>query len=252
MKRTLVILSVVLVLSGAAFILFLEASNPCNARTIGDIPAPFGYDREEADKGSYPEFLRSLPLKKRGSKVMLFTGGRARLQFLSAAVVDLPLISNDEQCADITMRMRAEYLWMKGRYNDLKFTGLNGKTIAYHEGDTRSSFESWLKTVYANCNTTSVFNETRERPLDEIQSGDILVYKSRKKGYYGHAILVADVARGRGGKVAVLCVEGNTPAREAHIVRNPNPFHNPWHIIREGEGYQISVFHFYKNELRHY
>ena len=69
----------------------------------------------------------------------------------------------------------------------------------------------------------------------------------------GHAILVADVARSKSGKVAIMCVEGNTPAREMHIVRNPNPLRNPWFFLDEDdETIWISVFHFKKDELRHY
>ena len=88
--------------------------------------------------------------------------------------------------------------------------------------------------MFANCNTTLFFDKTTERSLEEIQPGDVLVYKSREKGRYGHAILVADVARNKDGKIAALCVEGNTHARGTHIVRNPNPFSNPWHTLREG------------------
>ena len=115
MKKIIVILSVALLLAGAVFFVLTGVSNPWNARTLGEIPAPAGYERMTADEDSYTDFLRSLPLKKRGSKVLLFNGKQAKLQFLPAAVVDLPIISNSEQCADVTMRLRAEYLWMKGR-----------------------------------------------------------------------------------------------------------------------------------------
>lgn len=45
---------------------YSSTSNPWNAKTVGDISAPVGYTRVE---GGYAEFMRSLPLKKRGSKV---------------------------------------------------------------------------------------------------------------------------------------------------------------------------------------
>lgn len=68
----------------------------------------------------------------------------------------------------------------------------------------------------------------------------------------GHALIVIDVAR-KGNKVAIMCAEGNTPAREAHIVRNLNPLENPWFFFDGDESvFWISVFHFKKNELRHY
>lgn len=70
---------------GALFLLGLIAigitywyagtSNPWNANRVGDISAPLGYTRVE---GSYAEFMHQLPLKKRGSKVQLYTCGNAR------------------------------------------------------------------------------------------------------------------------------------------------------------------------------
>lgn len=255
MKRTILILAAFLSVLAicAVAVLGTQVSNPWRAGMIDDIPAPVGFRRVDAGEDSYEAFLRNLPLKRRGSKVMLYKGGVARLQFLSAAVVDIPVISNDEQCADMTMRLRAEYLWMKGRYKELCFTGVDGKKYQYPGGETRNSFESWLRKVYGVCNTSSVFKETTARGLEDIRPGDVLVYPSRKKGHYGHAVLVADVAKNRKGKIAVLCVEGNTPARELHVLRNPNPFRNPWFIIDgDAQSYQISVFRFNRNELRHY
>lgn len=70
---------------------FSRTSNPWNAKTIGEISAPMGYTKVE---GSYAEFMRSLPLKKCGSKVQLYTGGDARFQWLSTGVIDLPMLSN--------------------------------------------------------------------------------------------------------------------------------------------------------------
>lgn len=239
-----------LVALGLVFFMFI--SNPWNAKRIGELPCPVGYSRISTED-SYTEFIRDLPLKKRGSFVHLYTGGIARLQFLSAGVVDMPILSNSEQCADMAMRIRAEYLFKEGRYGEIRFTDVNGKRQAYEGGSSREAFEKYLRHVYGVCNTASVFKETKARELKNVQPGDILVYPSRQKGRYGHAILVADVARNKSGKFAILCVEGNTPAREAHIVRNPNPFQNPWFKLKGDEDIiHISFFHFNKNELRHY
>lgn len=201
---------------------------------IGDIPCPNGYTRLSAEN-SYMEFLRDLPLNKRGSFVHLYTGGISRLQFLSAGVVDMPVLSNSEQCADIAIRIRAEYLFKEGRHAEISFTDVNGKLQAYHGDSSREDFEKYLRHVYGVCNTTSVFKETKTREQKDVRPGDVLVYRSRQKGHYGHAILVADVARNKSGKLAILCVEGNTPAREAHMVRNPNPFRNPWFVLDDDD-----------------
>ena len=250
-KKVFLIAMAVIITLGFCLGLSMLISNPWNAKRIGDIPCPVGYTRISAN--SYANFLRSLPLKKRGALVHLHDGKLARLQLLSSGVLDMPVLSRDEQCADVTMRLRAEYLWKNGQYNEICFTSVNGKKQPYSGRNSRKAFEKYLRTVYGSCNTTSVFRETQERPLKDIQPGDVLVYPSRHKGVYGHAVLVADVARNKSGKMAVLCIEGNTPAREAHVIRNLNPFHNPWFVLSEkADSYYISVFRFNKKELRHY
>jgi len=228
-------------------------SNPWNAKTLGEIDTPWGYTRVEATHGSYAEYLRSLPLKERGAKVHLYTGGEANFQILSTGVIDQDILSNSEQCADVTMRLRAEYLWSKGRYAEICFTNVNGQKMRYHGGSSRKAFEHYLRSVYGVCSTFSVHRETKPRAIKDVQPGDVLVYPARPGHKYGHAILVADVARNSSGKVAILCVEGNTPAREKHIVRNINPLRNPWFILDEDdETIWISAFRFGKDELRHY
>ena len=228
---------------------YARTSNPWNVEKIGDISAPIGYTRVESD---YAEFLRSLPLKKRGSKVQLYMGGDANLQFLSTGVIDLPMLSNSEQCADMTMRLRAEYLFSKGRYSDICFRDVNGNILRYNGGNSRESLEKFLRKAYGVCSTFSVSRETKPRPISEVQPGDVLVYPARKIEGMGHALIVVDVAR-NGKKVAIMCAEGNTPARELHIVRNLNPIKNPWFFFDGDESkLWVSVFYFNKNELRHY
>ena len=231
---------------------YSQTSNPWNAKTIGDISAPIGYSRVEAPQGSYAAWLRELPLKKKGSKVKLYTGGNAHYQWLSTGVIDLPMLSNAEQCADMTMRLRSEYLFSQGRYSEIRFTDVNGKRLQYHGGGSRKALEKYLRNAYGCCSTFSVSRETKPRKISEVQPGDMLVYPARKLEGMGHALIVVDVAR-KGKKVAIMCAEGNTPAREAHIVRNLNPLENPWFFFDGKESILwVSVFHFGKNELRHY
>ena len=231
-----------------------QTSNRWKATCVDDIPAPIGYKRVVAQTGDYTTFLRALPLKPKGSKVQLFTGGDANYQWLSTAVVDMPLLSNSEQCADVTMRIRAEYLFKIGRYEDIRFTDVNGKIMQYDGRKDRQDFERYLKRVYGMCNTFSLFHETEPRAIQDVQPGDVLVYPARDCHQYGHAMLVVDVAKNKAGKVAILCAEGNTPAREIHLMRNvAHPMLNPWFLLDGTEcNIRISVFHFNKEELRHY
>lgn len=66
-------------------------SNSKNYGHIGEIPPPSGYERIAGTNLGYTQFLRSLLLKLKGSKVKLYTGGNAHFQTMNYAVVDLPV-----------------------------------------------------------------------------------------------------------------------------------------------------------------
>ena len=120
MKKIIMIGIIVFVVICGGWLYYTKTtSNTWNAATIGEIPAPKGYSRIDTKKGSYADYFRNLPLKEKGTKVMLYTGGEANFQLLSTAVIDKILLSNYEQCADVTMRLRAEYFWERGLYNEI-------------------------------------------------------------------------------------------------------------------------------------
>ncbi len=255
-KRILIItlsfLSLLIIIGGCLYY-FSNTSNPWNAKTIGDIPAPVGYSRVEAKAGSYADFLRRMPLKEKGAKIELFAGGNANLQFLGTAVIDNTLLSNAEQCADVTMRLRAEYLWNQGRYSEICFRDVHNKEMRYTGGASRKAFEKYMRQVFGMCNTYSVFHETKPISINDVQPGDVFVYPARSGHRYGHAVIVVDVAKNKSGKIAIMCAEGNTPARSQHIVRNYNTFRNPWFFFDENDDiFFVGPFHFNKNELRTY
>ena len=234
-----------------------KTSNPHNYATVGDIPTPWGYERVSGNDAAYSNYLRSLPLKDKGSRVQLFTGGDARFQSLNYAVVDLPLLSNAEQCADVCMRLRAEYLYYTGQYGMIRFKNVNGKTMHYGGGSSRKAFESYMRNVYDVASTYSLSRELERRPLKDMQPGDVFVYAAvdrPNKQKYGHAVMVVDVAVNKHGKKAFLLAEGNTPAREIHVMRNvKNPLRSPWFILDEdAEDLLLVPYHYGSNELRHF
>lgn len=75
-----------------------------------------------------------------------------------------------------------------------------------------------------------------------------------KSQIYGHAIMVVDVAVSKSGKKAFLLAEGNTPARNIHILRNfQNPFRSPWFKLDEtADNLILSVFHYKSTDLKHF
>lgn len=263
-KIWLIILVVLAVLGGMAaggwyyFVYTNRDSNPRNAATIGELPLPAGYTRVAAEKGSFAAWLRALPLKERGAKVHVYKDRKvANYQWLSAAVVDMPLLSNDEQCADVCMRLRAEYLFSKGQYAKISFVALNGEKLTYTGGNNRKAFELYMRNVFGRCNTTSLRKTLQERDLEDLQIGDIFVYPHRKvagQNRLGHAVIVADMAVNKyNGKKLFLLVEGNTPAREIHVLRNLYRFRNPWFVLDEdAESMRLNVFRFEADDLRHF
>ena len=243
-----------LILIFVALWLLYGTSNLNNYKTIGDIPTPAGYERISGEDPAYTQFLRSLPLKKRGSKAKLFTGEDANYQIAYYAIVDLPMLSNWEQCADVCMRLRSEYLFEARKYGGIHFTDFHGKTQRYGGGCSRSAFESYLKKTYCASNTCTMRNEMKVRPLKDIQPGDIFVFQASGDRKVGHAEMVVDVAINKDGKKAFLMAEGNTPAREITVLRNFwNPFRSPWFILDEDDSEMRLPFHrFCPQDLRHF
>ena len=257
MKRIFLVMFLLVVAAGGfcVWVLFgSKTSNPHNYATIGDIPTPWGYDRVAGEDATYAWYLRQLPLKEKGAKVMLYTGGESRFQSLNYAVVDLPLLSNAEQCADVCMRLRAEYLYNTGQYGRIRFQNVNGKTLSYGGGSSRKSFERYLRNLYGVASTFSLSREMKTRRLADMQPGDVFVYPARYGHKYGHAVMVVDVAQDKHGKKAFLLAEGNTPARNIHVLRNfENPFRSPWFMLDEdADDLLLAVFHYKASELRHF
>lgn len=256
--KRIVMLIILVSILGASYGVWIiygsKTSNPNSYKKVGDIPPPWGYERIIGDDSAYCEFLRSLSLKCKGSEVMLYTGGKSRFQSLNYAVVDMPLLSNAEQCADVCMRLRAEYLFQTRQYGRIRFQNVNGKTLVYGGGSSRQAFERYLRNLYGVASTFSLSREMKNRRLADMQPGDVFVYPARYGQKYGHAVMVVDVAISKGGRKAFLLAEGNTPARNIHILRNfENPFRSPWFILdNDADNLLLSVFHYKATDLKHF
>lgn len=250
---TVFILIPLILLLGMAWLLWGGISNPAARHNIGEISTPAGFERAYVESGSFGEFIRFFPLQKRGSHLKYYNGTMAYGQYFGYAVLDLPMISEIEQCADAVMRMRAEYLWNNGLYNEIHFLAVSGEVQHYHGGNSRGAFEKYLRTVYGKSNTASLRRELKKKDLSEIAPGDVLVYESPRPGRYGHAVLVADVAHNaKTGQTAIMLAQSSTPALTIHIIRDIlHPFRSPWIILDENtDRIYISGINFDKSDLR--
>ena len=237
----------------ACWLLWGGVSNPWNRNRIEDIAVPRGYERVSVDPNSFGEFIREFPLQKRGSHMTYFNGKLALGQYYGYAVLDLPMLAKTEQCADAVMRMRAEYLWSKGQYGSIHFHSVSGKKQIYSGNADRKAFEKYLRGVFDNSNTTSLRREMKPKAVENIAPGDVFVYESPGTGYYGHAVLVVDVAiNKKTGQKAIMLAQSSTPALTMHIIRDfLHPILSPWVVLEDAtDGLFVSGIKFKMADLR--
>lgn len=235
---------------------------------IGAIPLPAGYQRVEAKKGSFAEWLRNVPLKK-DRTVHLYDGSVKSDQESQFAVLDVTVGKTDlQQCADAIMRLRAEYLYSSNDFKDIEFhtsqgTHLNfgewaagqrwkaagGRLVEYRVGtcDDRKCFWDYLQIVFTYCGTLTLEKQLQPIPNEAIQIGDTFVHG----GSPGHAMLVVDMAEDSIGRKIFLLSQGFMPAQDIHIVKNlNNSALNPWYSVNYDQPTYTPDYTFYPGQLR--
>ena len=215
---------------------------------INDIQPPEGYKRLVADEASFATWLRSIPLKKERA-VYLYNGKLKPNQSAQFAVVDISVGKKDlQQCADVVMRLRAEYLFAQKKYADIAFMDFSSKWYKWSGKDNRPAFDNYLQTVFGWCGSASL--EKQLRPVNNfnnLKAGDVFV----QGGFPGHAMIVVDVAVNEKGKKVFMLVQGYQPAQDIHVVVNPmNGELSPWYEIRDGEEIITPEWRFKKNNLK--
>ncbi len=220
------------------------------------ISPPTGFVREATAPGSFAHWLRRLPLKAPGSPVLLHNGRLKPNQRVHAAVVDIDVGARDlQQCADAVMRLRAEYLYARGRYSDIhfNFTGgtkvpfsrwsrgerprVKGRHVSWRRGARRGlgrkNFKQYLRMIFSYAGTYSLSRELESVALTDIRAGDVFI----KGGFPGHAVLVADVVRHkRTGERRFLLIQSFMPAQDMHVLKNPKSFFgSPWYKLPDGD-----------------
>lgn len=217
--------------------------------SIQHIPLPEGYHREPAAKGSFAAFLRNIPIKN-SHTVLLFNGTPKRNQEAHYAILDIPVGRQDlQQCADAVMRLKAEYLFSQGRYNDIVFRDNEGHVYVFAPPYNRSNLEKFMLRVFGMCGSASLEKELRSvAHFSDIQAGDVLV----RGGFPGHAEIVTDVAVNDAGEKIYLLAQSYMPAQDIHIVKNPmNSDSNPWYDATDrGNEIYTPEYTFTRNQLK--
>ena len=216
------------------------------------IGVPYGYQRVEAQEGSFARFLRDYPLKPAGSKVLLYDGSEKANQNDHIAVFALPLEEYDlQQCADSVMRMYGEYYFATEQYDKIKFhftngflaeytkwrdgnrITVNGNNVTWVKSKSKdTSYEClvrYFRTVFCYAGTLSMESESVPTTLRNIKAGDVFL----NGGSPGHVVMVVDVCENEEGKKAFLLAQGYMPAQEFHLLKNPAHSDDPWYYEEE-------------------
>jgi len=218
------------------------------------IAPPDGHRRVRVTPGSFGQWLRHLPLKPAGAAVLLHDGRKKPHQDVHAAVIDIDVGQRDlQQCADAVMRLRAEYLFSMGRFENIHFRFTSGHEASYtrwrddyrptvrgssvswsRRADKNSSyggFREYLKTVFAYAGTLSLSRELPPRNVSDMRIGDVFI----RGGSPGHAVIVVDMAADAKGQRAFLLAQSYMPAQDIHVLKNPADANlSPWYSLPRG------------------
>lgn len=234
---------------------------------------PPGYKRIVVDEGSFGAYLRNLPLKPHGSRVLYYDGAIKNRSNVYCAVVDLPIGNRDlHQCADAIMRLRADYLRDSERFDEIHFTFNNGfearydkwmngyrihfnGTDFYWTKDTEPSnsdhtYWKYLEYVFSFAGTYSLAKELPSVDEANMQIGDVFLWG----GHPGHGVIVVDMAKHtETGEVIFMLAQSYMPAQEIQLLINPtNESISPWYSLDFGDYLETPEWRFEKGYLKRF
>jgi len=232
---------------------------------------PEGFRRLPVASDSFAQYLRDLPLKEDGEPVLYYNGAEKR-DGVYSAVVDQPISDRDlHQCADAIMRLRAQYLYARGRYDEIAFHFVNGFLCDYEHWRAGSrvkfqnnapywtqsagadsgeeKFQAYLEVVYAYASTLSLEKELKSVDIADMQIGDVFI----KGGSPGHAIIVVDMAENERGERCFMTAQSYMPAQQTHVLRNLNDSDiSPWYPLDFGETLDTPQWTFSRSQLKRF
>ena len=210
-------------------------------------PTPEGFKRIPVDSYSYSDWLRNLPVLPKGESVKDYKG---KIRTMSNDTTLASIVAYNikgkklEQCMDIIIRWRAEYLYSNNLTDEILFnlpgnfllkwldwkngwrpiySGININLAKTENPDSsRKCFEKYLWEVFYYSYTQTAYFAYAKIESHHVQIGDFIV----KKGKKGHAVLIVDLAEDKTGNKIALIGHGDTPARQFYILNYKKDI--PW------------------------
>jgi hypothetical protein len=237
------------------------------------IKVPDAFSRVEVIPGSFQDYLRTIPFKAEGTQVKYYNGEIKPNNNVYTAVIDLDIGQRDlHQCADAVMRLKAEYLWKSGYYDQIHFNFTNGFRVDYSEwlkgrrmiidgnktkwnncynpSNSYKDFWKYMELIFAYAGTASLEKELKSIDIMEMEIGDVFI----QGGFPGHAVIVMDMAKNKEtGEQLYLLAQSYMPAQELQILVNPiDQAKSPWYILNENEIIKTPEWTFSNNNLKRF
>jgi len=233
---------------------------------------PNGFSHIKTKPNSFENYLQNFKLKAHNSKVHLYNGQLKGRQDVHAAILDINVGKRDlQQCADATMRLRAEFLYKQKRYNDIHFKFTNGFNVAYSkwrngyrikvsgnkvswyktnkESKSYQAFKKYMQLIFIYAGTLSLNKEMKRVDLENMQIGDVFI----QGGNPGHAIIIVDMAKNTANEKIFMLAQSYMPAQEIHILKNLNDVDiSPWYMANNLETLHSPEWNFTKNDLKRF
>jgi hypothetical protein len=239
---------------------------------LNRIPVPEGYERTKTEKGSFPDWLRHLPLKTGNPEVLLYNGEQKHNQSAQFAVLNIDVGKEDlQQCADAVMRLKSEYHFSKKEKEKIhfKFTSgdnaeyskwaegyrpsIKGNKVSWIKSATKdnsyTSFKAYLRQVFMYAGSSSLSKEMQPIELTQMQAGDVFI----RGGFPGHAVIVLDMAvNPLNGKKIFMLAQSYMPAQDIHILKNPTVANTPWYPLDFKESFETPEWTFEQTDLKRF
>jgi hypothetical protein len=239
---------------------------------INRFAVPQGFERMHYTENGFESYLGNLPLKPEGSPVLAFNGSVLEKNRVYAAVVDLPIGNKDlHQCADAVMRLRAEYLWRQGRFDEIHFHFTNGFDVPYSKwmqgyrvviegnktywttepkslSNTYQDFWRYMETIFMYAGTLSLSKELNPIDIKDIKIGDVFI----QEGSPGHAVIVVDMAVNPENQERVfILAQSYMPAQNLQVLLNPRT-NDVWYNTNQMYPLETPEWTFDKGSLKRF
>ncbi len=203
----------------------------------------------EDNKYTIEQFMRTLPVKREHSRVVLYTGEEKEKQDSYAAILNLGLDNrNLQQRASSIMRLYAEYYWTNKDFSNMEYKLGNGFILPYKkwsEGyrvdavgadnswytycdadDSYDTLQSYLEYYFSYSGMATLMATSHQKPIESLSVGDFFI------GEKEYCAMVVDMAENENGERCFLLASGGSPGQEIEVLKNP-AHEDPWYYVSE-------------------